>query len=582
MDEMDQTLSNQHANTYIAGEDNSRLKKVALDFGLKNTDARIPQPNIRSILPQSLQFLWKDDTLERARMHSVGALGDNEHVDDYGNVHMTLTVRRRRKRQDVQAGQNQPDYGGHLSNLFDNPSSQTNLKEVGDNEKLEDVDEIVDVVEGGSMTAAIFGIIKGTIGPAILFLPRGFQMAGYALAVPIMILATASYIYSANRLLQSWKVEKDRANKIDEIRALLLESSPKWYGATGEESRPTEGSQLLTYPELARRSFGRGAVFVQLGIATMQFGVCLTYLIFVPQNLYEALQQLFGWHMSKTILLISMVMIEVPLSWIRDIRRLTPFNVMATLLIAYGLFSCLVLAFWEIAKDPESTYFDRLAALPPTNSDTWILFIGTAFFAFEGCITLIVPLQEAVFREEDKKQFPSVNQIVTSSIVALYLFFALTCWAAFGASIRTALTASLPPGPYATSVQLAYSVAVIFTFPLQAFPAMEVVFHHSTRGTSKTDPSELTKLNLQASLIVCTLGVVAYVAIDYLGNVVSLLGSLVGIPIALIFPPIMHNILGRDLSISTKVLNTLVASLGFVVMGVTSYITIIQWDRGAE
>lgn len=195
---------------------------------------------------------------------------------------------------------------------------------------------------------------------------------------------------------------------------------------------------------------------------------------------------------------------------------------------------------------------------------------------------MIVPLQGAVFREEDKQRFPSVNQTVTSVIVAFYLFFALTCWAAFGASMRTALTASLPPGLYATSVQLAYSVAVMFTFPLQAFPAMEVVFHHSTSGASKTEPSEHMKLNIQSSLVVCGLGVVAYLAIDYLGNVVSLLGSLVGIPIALIFPPIMHNILGRDLSTGTKALNTLVAGLGFIVMGVTSYITIIQWNRSTE
>ncbi|CAJ1959847.1 unnamed protein product [Cylindrotheca closterium] len=571
MDDFGETQSQQHANTYIAGEDNSRLKQVARDFGLTKTDARIPQPNIRS-LPQSLKLFWSDDTLERSRMHSVGALGDNEHIDDHGDVHMTLTVRKRRRR-DGRAEQNQPDYGGNLSNLFQGPDSSTSLK------SLVEVEETIDVVEGGSMTAAIFGIIKGTIGPAVLFLPKGFQMAGYAFAIPTMILATTAYIYSANRLLQCWKVERERADKIDEIRALLMES-PKRYGAT-EESRPAEGSTMLTYPELARRAFGRGAIFVQLGIALMQFGVCLTYLIFVPQNLYEAFRMLLGWDVNKTVFLIAMLLIEVPLSWIRDIRRLTPFNVLATMLTAYGLFSCLVLAFWEIAKDPESSYFDRLAALPATNSDTWILFIGTAFFAFEGGITLIVPLQGAVFREEDKQRFPSVNQTVTSRIVAFYMFFAITCWAAFGTSIRTALTASLPPGPYATSVQLAYSVAVIFTFPLQAFPAMEVVFHHSTSGASKTDPSERTKLNAQASLVVCMLGIVAYLAIDYLGNVVSLLGSLVGIPIALIFPPMMHNIIGRDLSKSTKLLNTFVAGLGFVVMGITSYITIIQWDKGA-
>jgi proton-coupled amino acid transporter len=194
---------------------------------------------------------------------------------------------------------------------------------------------------------------------------------------------------------------------------------------------------------------------------------------------------------------------------------------------------------------------------------------------------LLVPLQGAVIREEDKKRFPSVNQTVTSSIVSFYIFFAITCWAAFGDNMKTALTASLPPGPFSTIAQLAYSIAVIFSFPLQAFPALEVVFQHSS-GV-RTDPSKAMKLNLLSSLMICFLGAVAYMAIDYLGNVVSLLGSLVGIPIALIYPPLMHNILVRDGSRTTKRMNNLVATVGFLAMATTSYTTITQWgDMGEE
>jgi proton-coupled amino acid transporter len=193
---------------------------------------------------------------------------------------------------------------------------------------------------------------------------------------------------------------------------------------------------------------------------------------------------------------------------------------------------------------------------------------------------LIVPLQEAVLREEDKKRFPSVNQKVTSSIVAFYIFFAMTCWAAFGDSIKTALTASLPPGPFSTIAQLAYSIAVIFSFPLQAFPALAVLAGHSSGG--RTDPSKAMKLNLIASLMICLLGALAFVAIDYLGNVVSLLGSLIGVPLALIYPPLMHNILVRDKSMATRWMNYLVAFVGFLAMAATSYNTITEWDRGAE
>jgi proton-coupled amino acid transporter len=201
------------------------------------------------------------------------------------------------------------------------------------------------------------------------------------------------------------------------------------------------------------------------------------------------------------------------------------------------------------------------------------------FFVFEGCITLLVPLQEAVFREEDKKKFPSVNQTITTSLVVFYIFFALICWAAFGDSVKTALTASLPEGALSTSVQIAYSIAVVFSFPLQAYPALEVVFHPS--DYSKTSESELVKRNIMASLITCFLGLVAFLAIDYLGNVVSLLGSLVGIPIALIYPPLMHNKLVKG-SQATRLMNNCVAGIGFFAMGAASITTIISWDKGAE
>eukprot|EP00957_Ditylum_brightwellii_P080150 6096149-Ditylum_brightwellii.AAC.1 len=182
---------------------------------------------------------------------------------------------------------------------------------------------------------------------------------------------------------------------MEEIKALLEEtmqpaySAKQQYGSVEEDgvssnngtnhSMMTPDGTLLTYPELARRAFGKYSSFISYGIAAMQFGVCLTYLIFVPQNLVECTRVITGGiNVPFYVFLIAMVMIEIPLSWIRDIRKLTPTNVLATLLIVYGLVSCLAIAlFWR--GDQESS------------------------------VTLIVPLQEAVFTKEDKKRFPSVN-----------------------------------------------------------------------------------------------------------------------------------------------------------------------------
>jgi hypothetical protein len=70
----------------------------------------------------------------------------------------------------------------------------------------------------------------------------------------------------------------------------------------------------------------------------------------------------------------------------------------------------------------------------------------------------------------------------------------------------------------------------------------------------------------------------AYCTIDYLGHVVSILGSLFGIPLALVFPPLMHNILVKDSSPTMRWMNKGVVVIGFLAMIAASFATLISWD----
>ena len=246
-------------------------------------------------------------------------------------------------------------------------------------------------------------------------------------------------------------------------------------------------SFALSYPELAYRAWGiKGQRLVQIGISLMQSGVCLTYLIFVPQNLRTSALLLTGVDISTSLWLILMVVVQIPLSWIRDIRRLTVTNLLANLLILFGLISCLGLAIRQMGEgesneeeDEEETFLEkalnRAESLPAFNPDGWFLFLGTSVLLFEGSITLLVPLIEAVHTPEDKKKFPKMYRKVILGIVSFYAFFGIVCWMAIGDSVRTVMTTSLPPGTLATMIQLAYSLAVVFTFPLQNFPSLEIV-----------------------------------------------------------------------------------------------------------
>jgi len=187
--------------------------------------------------------------------------------------------------------------------------------------------------------------------------------------------------------LESWRYchDLDEQKRNENETALLLDNSN---GGNRRASAPQSKRQMLSYPELAYRGLGEtGESMVKTGIALMQSGVCLTYLIFVPQNLHTSMKNIFGWNISAQFWLIVMVLIQIPLSCIRDIRKLTPTNLLANLLILYGLTTCLGFAFstaMEPIGDDETTnstpvenILHHYQQLIPFNKD-WFLFIGTS------------------------------------------------------------------------------------------------------------------------------------------------------------------------------------------------------------
>ena len=468
-------------------------------------------------------------------------------------------------------------------------------------QRLSSLEETVDPHAaglGGSLSSATLGIIKGMVGPAILYLPHGFAQAGYIVAIPVLMLSTMLFLWSSTCLLDSWKFESDRVNRkrqtMNKNRASL--KLPKRI--------------MLSYPELAFRAFGtRGEKLVQVGISLMQSGVCLTYLIFVPQNLCTSALLLFNWNISTNWTLLLMMAVQIPFSWIRDIRRLTLTNLLANILILYGLVTCLGFAANDIVggdgvtedatmggtSDSSVSFVQevvhRAQMLPAFNPSGWFLFLGTSVLLFEGSITLLVPLQEAVSKQSDREKFPNLYRRVIMGIVSFYTFFGIACWMAFGNTVRTVMTTSLPPGTMATTVQLAYSLAVVFTFPLQNFPSLEIVTLTvermllpptiGTKANHGQNKMSVMQRNIISTILVAVLSIIAKSTMNDLDKVVSLMGSLLGCPLAFVLPPLIQNQLlskGDQLPEWKKLVNNLVAGLGVGAMVVSSAATILNWE----
>jgi solute carrier family 36 (proton-coupled amino acid transporter) len=528
-----------------------------------------------------------------------------------------------------------------------------------------------DEIDGnGDLTSAMLATIRGMVGPAILYLPYGFANAGYVIALPLLATCTFFFLYSSDCLLDAWKYEHDKAyqngsssntedadvgNASCEQSPLLVTNSttslptataspnavPRQLVPLNQQQQQVlnnSESAMLSYPELAYRALGTvGETCVKVGIASMQAGVCLTYLIFVPKNLHSSILYVFKTNIPPLFLLIGMIFVQIPLSWIRDIRKLTPTNLLANILILYGLLVCLGYA---IVRCCTTTAIDTLVHTDTSNGNVigniwshiynlppyqpnWILFIGTSVFLFEGSITLLIPLQESVVvdidddnespvTDEERKEmrqpellFPIVYRRVILCIISFYTVFGLTCWMAYGDSVNVVMTTSLPESGLATSVQLAYSIAVMFTFPLQNFPALEIITrsimtqisqwkntisksgqrHES--NTQKRRMYQQIQRNIISSCTVFVLALIAVFTMDSLDKVVSLLGSLLGCPIAYILPPLIHTklVLNKCKGYETEqaeyrkrlYLNYVAIAFGLVAMIMASIITILDW-----
>jgi proton-coupled amino acid transporter len=142
------------------------------------------------------------------------------------------------------------------------------------------------------------------------------------------------------------------------------------------------------------------------------------------------------------------------------------------------------------------------------------------------------------------------------------------------------MSTSLPEGTIASTVQLAYSIAVIFTFPLQNFPSLEIATNSISMAMHKACGNRTSWLqyrNVIASCLVCLLALVAIATMESLDRVVSLMGSLLGCPLAFVFPPVIHNKLDQSLSKRRQRTNLIIAGLGFCAMVLASVTTLITW-----
>ena len=232
--------------------------------------------------------------------------------------------------------------------------------------------------------------------------------------------------------------------------------------------------------------------------------------------------------------------------------------------------------------------------------------------------TQVVPLQEAV-KPDRRADFSKMYVRTCAGIIATYICFGALNWIAYGKSTQVVLTLNLPRGPWKASVQLAYSLAVVFTFPLQLYPAVQIlksvgrklkrlsvsrvgyvaIDDSSTPQPVVEPPSETdteadtptraikpprprtSKLegNAARTAVVAVLVAVAVAEVRRLDKIVALVGGFLGIPLAFVYPLAVHLRLVPNAPARTRALSACAMAVGAVLGLACSAVTVMTWNR---
>eukprot|EP00927_Polykrikos_kofoidii_P079966 TRINITY_DN7681_c0_g1_i1.p1 TRINITY_DN7681_c0_g1~~TRINITY_DN7681_c0_g1_i1.p1 ORF type:complete len:501 (-),score=73.49 TRINITY_DN7681_c0_g1_i1:58-1560(-) len=363
----------------------------------------------------------------------------------------------------------------------------------------------------------VMAIWKSFVGSGITFLPGAFNQGGWVFSS--IVLAT---IAGCNAV----------------CIMLLLQCGKK--------------TRLTGFGEIAERAAGEvGKQAVHLSLVISQFGTNISYIIFIAQ-MVESLGSAAYVNRAQVIMII--VIVIIPLSWIRSLERLEYAIIGADVLIVFGLGTVLWFACQNLlaqGPDPEIVSFK-----PATCG----LFMGTAMFTFEG-LPYILPIVSSM-REPEK--FNQVFFLNFLGILTFFCAFGLAGYAAFGQGVQTVVLLSLPQGAASVAARVAYCVALILSSPLVFLSAARItelwVF-----GVGKAKGVCKWPKNLFRCVVFCIFGIIAVYGGEYFDKFLAFVGAVCCAPIAFIYPSLFHLLLCAE-GIGWKVLDVFFIVLGLVAM----------------
>ncbi|KAI6082050.1 transmembrane amino acid transporter protein-domain-containing protein [Hypoxylon rubiginosum] len=377
-------------------------------------------------------------------------------------------------------------------------------------------------------------LLKAFVGTGIMFLPKAFYNGGILFSSLCMVVVSLVTMLAFH---------------------LLLACKGKHGNGYGEIGHAIAGDRM--------RKLILGSIILS------QLGFVCAGIVFVAENMTSFIQAVAHGEspLSTRALILMQLIVLIPLSFIRNMAKLSPVAILADSCILLGVG---YIYYYDIAHLASDGIHPSVVLFNPSK---YTLTVGAAIFTFEG-IGLIFPIKASMAKPE---RFEWLLALVMAIITVLFTAVGALCYATFGETTQIEIINNFPQdSKFVNAVQFLYSLAVLVGTPVQLFPAIRII-EEKLLGSHSGKKSIRTKWikNAFRTGIVVLCGAISILGASNLDRFVALIGSFACIPLVYIYPAFLHY-KGVATSPWVKAGDIIFMVFGTIAMVYTTAITIVN------
>lgn len=295
----------------------------------------------------------------------------------------------------------------------------------------------------------------------------------------------------------------------------------------------TAQAAFLCGPKAIRPWANASKIFVNTALCATYVGGSCVYVVFISTSIREFTNYHSLHETDIKLFIVSLIPALILLGQVRDLKYMVPFSMLANIFMMTSFVITLYYVF--SSEDLQKFNNDKLIAevsqLPR--------FFATVIFAIEG-IGVVMPVSNNMKNPQHFLGCPSVLNVTMTIVVALYAMMGVFGYLAYGEDAKGSITLNLPmEKPPAQVVQILIAAAVLFTYGLQLFVPLEIMWN-SMKHLFSHRYSIVGETVMRISVVMVT--VVIALAVPVLDPVISLVGAIFFSILGISIPAVIETI----------------------------------------